>query len=237
MAIFCAPEAHAQATFPAKPDKAHFYVDEANLIDAPDRDSIDKIAGELLKEEKVPILVVTIASMLNYGAAGYSIERYAQELFDNWGIGFKDRNYGILLLVSRGDRKARIELGAGWGHTHDTQSQQVMDKLIVSEFKKGNYSAGILAGVGGPDAMARGLALPKAKQPWWVPVVFIGGIVLVVGIIYSLFKNGQKGWGWALIAALGVLLFFILRAASKSGGSGGSFGGGSSGGGRASGSW
>lgn len=44
-----------------------------------------------------------------------SVEQYARQLFDHWGPGFKDRNYGILLLVSVGDRKARIELGAGWG--------------------------------------------------------------------------------------------------------------------------
>ena len=87
------------------------------------------------------------------------------------------------------------------------------------------------------DAMARGLQLPKAKQPWWVMPLFVGFLLLAVGTIVSLFKSGRTGWGWALLIALGALLFFLLRAAAKGGGSGGAFGGGSSGGGGASGSW
>ena len=112
-----------------------------------------------------------------------------------------------------------------------------MDTLIIPEFKRGSYSPGILAGVRGLDSMARGLALPKEKVPWWIPVAFFGGIVLVVAVIISLFKSGRKGWGWALLAVLGVVLFFVLRAAASSRGSGGAFGGGSSGGGGATGSW
>jgi len=224
-------------SFPDKPPKQHFYVDEAGLIAEPEGREIDRIAGELLKEEKVPIIVVTIDSLAAHGAASYTIERYAYDLFNKWGIGSKQRNYGMLLLVSKGDRRARIELGAAWGHSYNLQAQEVMDTLIVPEFKSGNYSGGILAGVRGMDAMARGLQLPRPKQPWWVMPLFIGFIVLTVGVIISLFKSGRKGWGWALLIALGMILFFLLRAAAKSGGSGGAFGGGSSGGGGASGSW
>jgi uncharacterized protein len=224
-------------SFPDKPSKEHFYVDEAGLIGEAEGREIDRIAGELLKEEKVPILVVTIQSLASHGAAGYTIERYAYDLFNQWGIGSERRNYGMLLVVSSGDRRARIELGGGWGHSYNLQAQEVMATLIVPEFRGGSYSAGILAGVRGMDAMARGLQLPKAKQPWWVMPLFIGLLLLAVGTIVSLFKSGRTGWGWALLIALGALLFFLLRAAAKGGGSGGAFGGGSSGGGGASGSW
>jgi len=224
-------------SFPDKPPKEHFYVDEAGLIGEPEGKEIDRIAGDLLKEEKVPIIAVTIESLAAHGAAGYTIERYAYELFNTWGIGMKRRNYGMLLLVSKGDRRARIELGAGWGHSYNLQAQEVMDTLIIPEFKAGNYSGGILAGARGMDAMARGLQLPKPKQPWWVMPLFIGLLVLAIGTIVSLFKSGRKGWGWALLIGLGMMLFFLLRAAAKSGGSGGAFGGGMSGGGGASGSW
>jgi uncharacterized protein len=224
-------------SFPDKPSKEHFYVDEAALIGTAEGGEIDRIASELLKEEKVPIIVVTIRSLASHDAASYTIERYAHELFNEWGIGSERRNYGMLLLVSLGDRRARIELGAGWGHSYNLQAQEVMDSLITPEFRAGHYAGGILAGVRGMDAMARGLQLPKAKQPWWVMPLFIACLVLAVGTIISLFKSGRKGWGWALLIALGAILFFMLRAAARSGGSGGAFGGGSSGGGGASGSW
>ena len=162
------------------------------------------------------------------------IEKYATRLFDQWGVGFKDRNYGILLLVSKGDRKARIELGAGWERNYDSQSKDIMDNLIIKQFKRGDFSLGILDGVRGLDAMARGLSLPKATPPWWVlPLTIIGAILLVL-LIINLFKTGRSGWAWALIAAIAVMLFFMLRSAASSGGG---FGGGFSGGGGATGSW
>jgi len=224
-------------TFPSKPPSDRFYVDEAGLISEAEGKAINDIAQSLLKEEQIPLVVVTIRSLASHDAAGHTIERYAFELFNSWGIGSERRNYGMLLLVSRQDRRARIELGSGWGHASNFQAQEVMNTLILPEFRQGNYAEGILAGVRGMDAMARGLALPKPKAPWWVLPAFVLFVAVVVGVIISLFKSGRKGWGWALLIGLGALLFFLLRAAASSGGSGGAFGGGSSGGGGASGSW
>ena len=225
------------STFPDKPPSEHYYVDEAGLIPSEVGEKIDTVAAALLDEEKIPLFVVTISSLASHDAVTLSIEQYAAELFNNWGIGWQDRNYGILLLISKGDRKARIELGADWGSEYDYQAQRVMDELIVPAFKRGDFSVGITDGVRGLDAMARGLELPKPKTPWWFWPALIGGLVLVVLLIINLFKSGRSGWAWALIAALGVLLFFIIRTALSSSGSGGGFGGGSSGGGGATGSW
>jgi uncharacterized protein len=143
----------------------------------------------------------------------------------------------MLLLISRDDRKARIELGADWGREYDYQAKQIMDELIVPSFKRGDFSTGILDGVRGMEAMARGLQLPKPTAPWWVLPLIILVIIGFVLLIINLFKTGKSGWAWALIAFLGVAIFFMLRAAASSGGSGGGFGGGFSGGGGATGSW
>ncbi|VVS95626.1 TPM domain-containing protein [Desulfoluna spongiiphila] len=225
------------ASFPEKPTSEHFYVDEAGLIDAESGTRIDEAASALLAEERIPLYVVTISSLASYDAVTMRIEEYAADLFDHWGIGWQDRNYGILLLVSQGDRKARIELGADWGGGYDYQARQVMNELIIPAFKRGDYATGIADGVRGLDAMARGLALPKPKSPWWVFPAVAGGLVLVVIMIINLFRSGRKGWAWALLGVLGVILFFIIRAMLSSAGSGGGFGGGSSGGGGATGSW
>ncbi len=87
------------------------------------------------------------------------------------------------------------------------------------------------------EAMARGLQLPKPEQPWWVLPLFIAAVIGVILLIINLFKTGRSGWAWALIAFLGIMIFFMLRNAGSSGGSGGGFGGGFSGGGGATGSW
>jgi len=225
------------ASFPEKPPSEHYYVDEAGLIDAEAGARIDEVASALLAEERIPLYVVTISSLAVYDAVTLRIEEYATALFDHWGIGWQDRNYGILLLVSKGDRKARIELGGDWGRNYDYQARQVMDELIIPAFKRGDFSTGIADGVRGLDAMARGLALPKPKTPWWVLPAVLGGLALMVMLIINLFRSGRKGWAWALLAVLGVILFFIIRTMLSSAGSGGGFGGGSSGGGGATGSW
>jgi uncharacterized protein len=224
------------ATFPDKPPKEHFFVDEAKLLDEQARKAIDATALALLKDERIPLFVVTIPSLSAYEASGLGIEPYAKALFDAWGIGSADRNYGMLLLVAAGDRKARIELGAGLEHRYDAQADDIMQSLIVPAFRRGEYSTGIGDGVRGLDAMARGLQLPRPTAPWWFWPVLIGGAIFLGALIYNLFKSGKSGWAWALIAALAVLIFFLLRAAAA-GGSGGGFGGGSSGGGGATGSW
>ncbi len=223
--------------FPDRPDDADFFVDKAAIINAEAATEINALASTLLLEEQVALFVVTIPSLANYDAAGYSIEGYAADLFDEWGIGFDDRNYGMLLLVSKGDRKARIELGADWDRSYDRTAKEIMDSLIIPAFKENDYSKGIAAGVKGLDAMARGLSLPKPEAPWWLLPAIIVSVVIFIGLIINLFKNGRSGWAWALIALLGLIIFAILRSSSNSGGSSGGFGGGFSGGGGASGSW
>lgn len=225
------------ANFPDKPPKTDFFVDQGRLIDQQQRKEINETARALLKDERIPLFVVTITSLAAFDASGLGIEGYARELFNTWGIGTPQRNYGILLLVSVGDRKARIELGAGFGHKYDGQANDIMQSLIIPAFKREDYSTGIADGVRGLDAMARGLQLPKPTPPWWFWPAIIGGAILFAALIYNLFKSGKSGWAWALIVALAVGIFFLLRTAAASGGSGGGFGGGSSGGGGATGSW
>lgn len=221
--------------FPEKPSNANFFVDKANLIDADATTQINQIASQLLKDEQVAIFVVTIPSLADYDANGYSIEKYARNLFDEWGIGLDEKNYGMLLLISKGNKKARIELGADWDSSYDRDAKQVMDSLIIPAFKRGNFALGITQGVQGMNAMARRLELPKAKAPWWsIPGLIVSGLFLI-GLIYNLFRTGRTGWAWALIVFLGIIIFTILR--SSRGGSSGGFGGGFSGGGGATGSW
>ena len=229
-AALFASESFAQ-TFPKRPAAGNFIVDEAGIIKEEDKKLINETVQVLLKEKRIPIFVVTVNSLLEYNAID-GIDQYSSALFNNWGIGYKDFNYGILLLVAKNERVARIEFGAEFNHRHDADAQKIMDEFIIPEFKKNNPSKGITTGVKALNTMARGLVLPKAEAPKWAIPALIFAILLIFGIAFSLFKSGKTGWGWAFLAMIGILLFFLLR----SGGGSGGFGGGSSGGG-ASGSW
>lgn len=151
-----AAPAAAQVSYPPRPAQGEFILDEAKLLKAEDAAEIRKVCGEVLAAKRSPIVVVTIKSLSSYGASGWPIQRYAMNLFAEWAVGWSDWNYGILLLVSTGDRKARIELGASWGHVKDPDAQRVMNEEIVPKFKRGDYSSGILAGVRGLKDIAMG---------------------------------------------------------------------------------
>ena len=146
------------------PGSREFVLDKANLLDPAVKAKTQEECGKLLTDKATPIIVVTIPSMAEYGGANLRIETFARLLFDQWQIGIaqlnkENWNTGILLLVSSGDRQARIELGAGWRHNNDQICQQIMGQQIIPYFKQGDYAGGITAGVKALDAMARGKAL------------------------------------------------------------------------------
>jgi uncharacterized membrane protein YgcG len=148
----------AQVRYPARPPQGEFILDEAKLIKAEHAAEIRGIAGDVVAKKDAPIVVVTIKSLADYGAGGWPIPRYAMNLFAEWSVGRAEWNYGILLLVSTGDRKARIELGAAWGHLKDPEAQRIMNERIVPRFKAGDFSGGILEGVKGLRDLALGIA-------------------------------------------------------------------------------
>jgi uncharacterized protein len=79
---------------------------------------------------------------------GSSIEDYALELFNRWGVGHRDDNDGVLLVVAAEDRKLRIQTGRGLrDRLSDQRAKQIIDAHIVPRLKRGDYDGGVVAGV------------------------------------------------------------------------------------------
>ncbi|MDG1854748.1 MAG: TPM domain-containing protein [Verrucomicrobiales bacterium] len=247
-----------------RPEDRIFIADLADLISVEGKDHIRAKADQLLTDTATPISVVTIDRMSDHVNKSLRIETFAHFLFDQWEIGHvdldgldpKDANKGVLLLVSKGDRKARIQLGAGWGREMDRHCQKIMDGIIIPAFKSGNFSDGIVQGFDNLEDMVRnevrGFGIENLQSPNYKKekttgdYLFIAALIgLGVFTVISLAKNGSNGSAWILWAAIFGVLFFILKAMAAGGGgggggggySGGSSGGGYSGGGGASGSW
>src|SRR5262245_43995211 len=162
-ALLCLPQ--GEVTYPPRPGPREFVRDEAGLLGAEASAQVRVLCDEALTARRVPIVVVTIRSLGVYGAGNWPIERYAMNLMAEWGVGFTDWNYGMLLLVSTGDRKARIELGNGWTRRHDDQAARVMSDRVIPQFKQGRFEAGIVAGVTGLHALAMALRADGSAQP------------------------------------------------------------------------
>ncbi len=164
--LFAASPLLAQK-IPAVPAEGKFVIDYANILQKSTMDAIGEVQRVAYTEHHATIIVVTVRSMRDYGAANMSIEEFTTRWFNQWGIGKKLEdgtlsNNGILLLVSLGDRKARIELGADWGRAFDATARNIMDNRIIPHFKAGDFNGGILAG-------ARALGEMAARGPKSVP--------------------------------------------------------------------
>lgn len=224
-----------------------YVTDIAGLISKDEEESIERLLWQVESNRKVEIIVVTIRSMADYpGVKANSIEEFARKLFDTYGIGNMPANNGVLLLVAANDRKARIELGAAYGHGRDADADRIMDREMLPRFRAGKYATGITKGV---EAIIRDFAGMYILNPWHAASTGVALLSLIL-VAVSLFRRGKTGWGWVVIGLVVVILLVLIRIIStiirslpsgrssgwSSGGLGG-FGGGFSGGGGATGSW
>jgi uncharacterized protein len=233
-------------------------VDDARLLKPADKAAIEADLKALEQKSSDQLVVFTTNSL-----QGYPIEDYGYQLGRAWGIGQKGTNNGVLLIVAPTERKVRIEVGRGLEpQLTDLMTSLIIQNAILPEFRRGNFSAGVRAGVrdikdvmlGDAEAVKeRAAARPAmARKPGgWeelIPILFIGGIFIFVfwaqsqqarqplsGGRYG--RPGRPGYGGPV--------FFPGGWGGGGGGSGGgggdgggfSGGGGDFGGGGASGSW
>jgi uncharacterized protein len=118
-------------------------VDEANLLSAEDRRALE---GELqaLEEKSSDQLVIYTARSLQ----GYEIEDFGYQLGRTWQIGQKGKDNGVVLIVAPNERKVRIEVGRGLEpQLTDLMSKLIIENAILPAFRRGDFAAGIKAGV------------------------------------------------------------------------------------------
>ena len=174
---------------------------------------------------------------------------YAAELGEQWGVGRKGKDNGLVFLVVVDDRKMAIQNGYGLeGRLTDYETKLIIDQYIIPQFKSGNYYQGIddgtdqiiklLAG----EFKGKGNRRGKGDTPRIPAIVFI--IILI--ILVSIFRNRGGGRGGRFRGGGGYWIGGLGGLGSSGGFGGGSsfggggfggFGGGSFGGGGASGSW
>ena len=120
-----------------------FYVnDYAGLLSEETKNYIISTNKSLYNQTGSQIVVVTIPSL-----DGNSIEDYSTELFRNFGIGSKEKNNGVLLLLALEERQFRIEVGYGLeGIMPDGKTGRIQDEYIIPYLKQDNWNDGIKNG-------------------------------------------------------------------------------------------
>ena len=124
----------AFAEVPDKPTHDIYVVDNANMLDNSTKSDILNKGKELEENTGAQFVVVTINSL-----DGQDIESYSNDLFNSWGIGSKDNNNGVLLVVAKNDHKYRLEIGSGLeGTLTDSCVMICYQRISNQNLKKAN---------------------------------------------------------------------------------------------------
>ncbi len=181
------------------------------------------------------MVVVTLNSL-----QGREIEEYGYQLGRTWGIGQKDGDNGVLLIVAPNEKKVRIEVGYGVeGVMTDALSALIIHEQILPAFRNGGFERGIEQGADAiitqlrldpveAKARAAKAAVPAAEKPI-MPTAVIGMIFffMFISLISAGARGRRRGGGGGIAPAL----VWIAASALSGGGRGGGWGGGGGGGG------
>lgn len=222
----------------ALPDFTAPVVDAANVV-SPNVEANINAQLQSFRAAGGPQIAIAIVN----STANASIENYAIDLANKWGVGDKAKDDGVVVLIAVNDRKLRIEVGSGVeGDLTDITAANIVDQVMVPLLRAKNIDAAVTQGAqavmkvwGGESipavSVVRNTSSSTTPQNSLVGFVFFFGLILLFGFLAATGK------------LRGPLLLMLLSSGQSFGGGhrgGGGFGGGGGGGfsgGGASGSW
>ncbi len=179
------------------------------------------------------------------------IAQYSIRVVEQWQLGRKGVDDGVLLLLAKNDRATRIEVGYGLeGAIPDALAKRIIEDIMIPRFREGDFAGGINAGVDSLIGLIQGEPLPEAEpaktklgERQYFPLLvffavisgsllrlmlgrFLGGLAngVLIGLLVWLLVGGVL-----LAIALGFMAFVITQSNNRSyrgGWGGGGFGGG-----------
>lgn len=224
--------------------------DYAGVISAAEERTIENRLETLERSNGVQLAVLTVPSL-----EGDSLEGFTIRVAEEWQLGQKGEDNGILLFLAYQEKKIRIEVGYGLeGTLTDAKSGYIIREQMAPEFRSGDFAGGIekaviaIAGVvdGSADITQKTMQQSESRSSSvGIPFNFI--IFLIILVLSSLSRRGRRRGGlWNLLFWSSILGgrgrgggFGSGGGGGFSGGGGGGFsgGGGSFGGGGSSGGW
>ncbi|GHM99995.1 hypothetical protein WSM22_14850 [Cytophagales bacterium WSM2-2] len=156
-----------------------------------------------------------IAVLLVQSLDGDVLEEYSIRVVEKWKLGQKGKDNGVLLLVAIDDHKMRIEVGRGLqGSLTDAVSSRIIRNELAPAFRRGDYDAGIIAGVnaivktiageygsdGSDDSNAQNLS--EGIEFTTSERILFGCFIFGILGLFTVFAILVRGIGWGLYAFL-----------------------------------
>ncbi len=190
------PPGYAQVRIP---ERRGLVNDFANVIPSAQEQQLLGVTSELLRKSEIPVVVVT---MPNIEGAEYN--DYANRLYEQWGIGKKGEDKGVLVFVTVEERKMRIEVGYGLeGVIPDGLAGEIRDTYMIPFLRQDRFGEGILNGT-----MAIVMTIAKSE-----------GIELTGGIQVTRPKQSRRS-GFSILPFIIIIIFLILGGRGRRRGSG-----------------
>lgn len=194
--------------FPGSP--SGFVNDYAQILTAEQKQALEQKLSQFEKETSNEISIVAIKSL-----KGDTVENFAEKLFKEWGIGKKNKDNGILLLIAKDDRKMKIEVGYGLeGALTDAQSFWIYNDILKPAFQQEKYFEGVSDATDKIIAATKGEYIPSAqdnskKNDFNFDLVWIGVFFLIW--ISSMLARSKSWWAGGVVGAIiGAVLIFVF---------------------------
>jgi uncharacterized protein len=189
--------------------------DTANLIPPDQRQRLEAKLAQFEQQTGNQVAVLTVDDL-----GGEDIEGYSHKVASTWKLGQKGKDNGVLLLVSKGDRKMRVEVGYGLEPVlTDLQTSIIQNEVIIPHFKQEDFGGGIEAGVDALLSTIQGKPFQPAPQeqpsdgggggaPW------PGFIFFALFVLGPFLLNAIRSGSWIVYFVLAPVLFFLGLIAS-----------------------
>ena len=188
-------------------------VDQAGILSKQAR---ERLAAMLQAHERATGNQIVVLSIPTLG--GESVEDYAVRVFEEWKLGSRDKDDGVLIVVVPQDRRMRIEVGYGLeGTLADATASRIIRDLMTPRFREGNYDVGIEAGVTAVIQILEGRRSAGADADWlapegktsgfqvrapdmpWAERILVGTFVFgIIGLFTFIGLVTPGGMGWFL---------------------------------------
>ena len=129
-------------------------VDNAEILKPDTRRQVTELLRNHEQQTTNQIAVLTIPTL-----NGESVEEYSVRVFEQWKLGQKGKDNGVLLVVVPQDRKMRIEVGYGLeGTLTDAHASRIIRNVMAPRFKQNDYDGGVAQGAAAIVAQLEGKA-------------------------------------------------------------------------------
>ena len=184
-------------------------LDQAGIIDDGAEAALSKKLIDYKTKTGNEIAVLTIKSL-----EGEDVFDYSFRVAQSWGVGSKEVNNGVLIFVAVENRKSYIQVGRGLEpYLTDLQTSLIQREKMSPQFKKGNYTAGIEAGVQSTMDVIGGERLSESHMPKKLSGGAMEGLIyfgfFVLAYVASFLARSKSWWAGGVIGAVpGAIMFF-----------------------------